>query len=1341
MDNPTYLSRHLLEVEQTTPRAQIDERTLLAIPGPRVILGEPGMGKSDLIEELARLAGSEPVSALRFMLSTNPLRLVPSSGPLLIDALDEAMSRREGDAVDTVVAQLEAAGCPEVILSCRAREWQTRSSDRLREIYRSKPKVFAIQPLTREEALTLLPRMYPDSNALTVIEHLEKHRLEELYSNPLTLSMMGRVAESDKVLPHIRADLFERVGQLLWSEHNSERQESKLAQLDAADALDAAGALCASLLLSGGDALSVAGAAQAMEVDLRVAEVERLPNAKDARVVFTSKLFRTVGPNRAKPIHRVMAEYLGARWLSRVASTPRTQRRLLEVIQDHGAVPASLRGLHAWLAFHSPAMSSRVMTIDPYGVLRYGETSAMSATASSALLDGLVALANEDPYFRSEDWDSRTAAGLVAAVTRDRVSGLIRSDKTAWHLRSLLIEGLKNTSAAKHFASVLEEVVFSTDFNLRERSDAVEALLPLRDTIWWRSAVLRLRNLADSASCQLARSVIEDLACDVPDEILVATIFAEIGATISPIPKVAKKRSVFHHFGSLVDMLDAARIPSVLDHVAELFEAVVPSEWESTHDVGELVAGLVTRGIQEGSVSPKDAARLWVWLGIIEEAHSSGGFYDQKLSAALATAATVRRAVQLHVLSSNAKDTNYFAAYIDLGHRGVGLSREQNDLEWHLERFVGKGTSDESARSNWRALVQYSRGREGLSPQQLVLAKSFAGDDHELLDFIAGQQHSEKPEWQLRQEKREEDRRLAHAAQLASIRAEFDTHRSAVRQGAMQWSIPAAKAYLGLIYGLGRERGPVGRLSYWLGEELASECLVGFESYLRSADLPEPVELSAELLAGSYKNYLFVFYVGLAERHRLSLGFDGLSPKTLACALLLCHSSMSLCSDCDERGLTSALEAIVVPSLETKIWFSRLAVEPGLNGKFENIPGLYKVANNPDWQPAGAQLAEEWLLRYPEVPFSVEYQLVECLTKTNSHSSLRKVAAEKATRAPRTQEHADLWLAISFLVRFDECRSAFEGIGARRRLFIWNLRNVVGGGRRAALAPLAPAQLQLLVSEFRRPWPYATLEGMGSGDTNDYDATDFIHSLIYRLVEDDSSEAANALRNLADETPDGYTSQLLHGAAEQRQKRVENCFQPLKPSSLGSILNDGPPKSTRDMATLILEEMSILQAKVRGDDVDTVQLFWSDEGVPRDENTCRDRIAGLIDPHLQRYGVQRITEADMPLGKRADVAFQSGRDQIPMEVKGQWHDQVWDAAAGQLDRQYLIDWRSDGRGIYCVLWFGSQPSSTGRRLKVHPEGANAPSTPERMKQMVIERIPAGRRTFIDVVVLDLTKQA
>src|SRR4051812_5574726 len=130
-------------------------------------------------------------------------------------------------------------------------------------------------------------------------------------------------------MPGTRAALFERVCALVWPEHDPDRQDFGLAQLNQDEALDAAGAIAAGLLFAGAEAASAAGAAQVQQRDLRLADLDKLPQANAARAIFSSKLFHSVGLSRAKPIHRVVAEYLGARWLARQAATPRAQRRLL----------------------------------------------------------------------------------------------------------------------------------------------------------------------------------------------------------------------------------------------------------------------------------------------------------------------------------------------------------------------------------------------------------------------------------------------------------------------------------------------------------------------------------------------------------------------------------------------------------------------------------------------------------------------------------------------------------------------------------------------------------------------------------------------------------------------------------------------------------------------------------------------------------------------------------------------------------------------------------------------------------------------------------------------------
>lgn len=584
-----YFPRHLRITGDAEQMRQVEEADLLSIAGPKILLGEPGMGKSELIRELGRKLNVQPVTAVRFMLNKNPAALVVVGKPLLIDGLDEAMARREGDAVDMVLAQLEHAGCPDFILSCRAREWQSRSMTQLRQVYGAEPTVLTIDALSRADARAFLGHRYPGVDPEHVLDHLDENSIGELYSNPLTLKLMGQVAEHDLQLPATRGALFNRVCTLIWPEHDPDRQDGGLAKITEDQAVSAAGAIMAGLLLAGADAASLSGPGHLQEGDVRLADIEVLPGAGAARAVFSSKLFQSVGVGRAKPIHRVVAEFLGARWLAQQAATTRARRRLLVQFQGSGAVPASLRGLHAWLAFHSSAMAKTVIDADPFGVLRYGDTADLTSDQADCMFSALETLAEIDPYFRARDWDSHASTGLMHPNLHAKIRTTITSSTSNGHLRSLLIEGLKDMTLAGDLAEALENVMFSTDRVYNERKYAAHALQPHRDRGWWQDAIDRARAQGTEDSTALARNLVEEIDCDVTDELLVATLLAEMGATISPLPRMKHQRvHALHRYRHVVAALPAARLGNVLNLISDHASLFGDAERRIARDLAEV---------------------------------------------------------------------------------------------------------------------------------------------------------------------------------------------------------------------------------------------------------------------------------------------------------------------------------------------------------------------------------------------------------------------------------------------------------------------------------------------------------------------------------------------------------------------------------------------------------------------------------------------------------------------------------------------------------------------------------------------------------------------------------
>ena len=1207
---------------------------------------------------------------------------------------------------------------------------------RLIQLYGTDPHLLTLKPFDRDKAHAYLVAQHPGADADHVLDHLEAHNLEDLYRNPLTLGLMGRVARTDAQLPATRAALFERVCTLVWPEHDADRQEEGLAQLSEADALDAAGAIAAGMLFSGAEVISAAGAAQVQEGDVRLADLEDLPTAEAARAIFSSKLFQSVGTSRAAPIHKVVAEYLGARWLARQADTPRAQRRILAQLHGSGGVPASLRGLHAWLAFHSPTMAERVIAADPFGVLRYGETAALTPHLADCLFGALRALAEDDPYFRASDWDSKTAAGLMIPALKSKIDAIIASTASSAHLRSLMTEALEGTSLAAELAATLEAIMLSPERLYREREAAGDALLPHRERPWWEMTIANLTAQGGEDAPRLARHLIERVNADVPNALLVTTLFAELGMTSCSLPRrIGPRVHTMHNYDRLLDAVSSTQLIGLLDLISDFAELQDKNDWENTIEIAAITARLIVRAIDEDLLGPAQAASLWRWLGAIERAHQYDRRVKQALAESLAEADDLRHAVQKHALETDRRGDSLWITDVYLQRRLVGLAARPRDIVRMLERLERDSATDTHLRRDRDDLVRIAWGANSLDPDVLAVAEALRPGDKHLTNLLNKLNNPGKTAWEIYEGKRAAKRARKRKIEFEVTRRELKKIRGELLAGKLEAIVRPAKAYLGLYNDLSENLLPSERLAEWIGPNLRDDALIGFESVLHRNDLPTLAEISNGFARGTIFSFGFAILAGLYERMRHGKGFSDLSEPVKQAGLLLCYEDHGWNLEKEKAALCAALELSVFPAFENRLVFARRWVEPALAAGNERVAALYKLAHEPDWQATGAALGAGWLTTFTEVPESVEADLVDCLTYGGALGALRDVAEVRAATTFRNLNHALSWLAIDVLVRFDCVRADLSGIGKNNPEFIWFLRDRFRLERHGMMQ-VTVAQAEWIITEFREQWPNAVALNSGWGDTRDHHATDFLRALINRIADDTSVEAGEAMARLTAGPDDSYANLVRHMAAEQRQKRAEEIFSPLAPRDLAALLQDAPPGNIEDLKALVLEELDVARRKLIGDDLDSVNEFWTDDGKPRDENRCRDRLAAMISPELARYGIQRITEADMPNTKRADIAFALGGMQLRIEIKGQWHTDVWDAATDQLDAQYLADWRSQQRGIYIVFWFGELPSRSNRRLKTHPCAITPPTSAKEMRTMLIARLPEGRRALIDVVVLD-----
>lgn len=1337
----TYFRRKLHILDEAS-QSEIIDTELLSLERSVVILGEPGMGKSELIGELGRACGVAPVSATRFMLSKNPGGYVTTGCPLLIDGLDEAIARDEKDAVDRVLAQLEDASRPRFVLSCRSREWQSRSLRSLKEVYGAEPLVVSIEEFTRAEASAFWSSRGFMSPVDPVFDGLDEQGLSDLYRNPLTLSLLGRVEDSGKPLPATRAELFGHVCELIWREENDARQNTHLAQINQEQALSSAGACMAAMVFGGVDAIRLGGIAERQEGEVWIGDLERLPGGAVARSVVTSKLFKNVGVGRAAPIHRVIAEFLGARWLAAQATASLSRRRLLAQFHGAGAVPSSLRGLHAWLAFHSPHISTRVIAADPFGLLRYGETDLLDAAQAAALLDALERLARTDPYFRAQDWDARSAKGLSQTSLAPRIDAILANVGSNFHLRTLLLEAIKDTPLASSLSAILEKLVFDEARSFGERAEALEAVFAHRGRQYWQTATQTLLDQASDNAGRLAGRLIEMLRYDVGDDLLASTLLAELGLQVSQFPRVRERQPIrLRRFESLVAELTPSRSKTLLRIICSRVPPRAIEDHDFRRNLSEVLALLLLRALRGGAIELRDAPFVWAWLGQVNERSSADKETLDQIRDTFIGRDELRRRIQRYGIWTALKSKSLWQAEQRLHMRAIGLAGSTEDVAYFLREVTAKRSRSRRARSDWRDLVWLGVRTGEDSGTVLAAARAFPAFGLKERAAIRRATHPSRPLWKIRQEVEDAARRARDEADRQQAIAQFTALVPNIRAGDIDATLNPAKFYLGVqITAQTQDKmPPEERLVAVFNEPLAKEFAAGFEATLHKSDLPSLQQIADSHLRGKIWHVAYPLVAGLLRRHRSGEGFSGVSPATLSKALLICMQQRGLSRDDDNDHLRVALEQAVAPQLAGQRALLRSWIEPYLNIRRSPHDELMVIEHLPLWNDAMASLAREWLLGYPEMAVDAEIDLVNALARAGESSAIVEVAKARDAGIYRDEDQALAWLAIDVAYRFEEVRPELANIGRDHPHFLWHLRERLQTKRRGPLVDAGLEVFAWIVSEFRSAFPHTTISGLSSGNRNAFDATDFLVGLASAIAGRTSDQAAQVLAKLTAMPSDTYSDLFRHLAAEQSQKRAEESFAPLSPAELSAILTSGAPSNIDDLRSVVGEELAEAQKVLLGDDLDQVRDFWTDQNIPRDENRCRDRLAALIQGRLSdSYGVSRTTEADMPQSKRADLAFARGLKLLPMEVKGQWHPEVWDAVNSQLTSQYLIDWRSEGRGIYCVLWFGDVPSATGRRLKPPPPGVASPLSPEQMRQAIIALIPEARRPFIDVFVLDLS---
>ena len=552
---------------------------------------------------------------------------------------------------------------------------------------------------------------------------------------------------------------------------------------------------------------------------------------------------------------------MAARWLARTADTPRKRRRLMSLLMSGAHVPASLRGLFSWLAWHAPEMADAVIGADPMALVQYGDTSNLTPPQGARLLEALEALSRKDSGFR--DWSRYRPVGLAQRPLLGRLAELITDTHAVFGFRLLLLQALEGSPLVTDLAASLEALVRREGDAFALRSEAADRLSEAEGLCDWPDIIDALRGQGGEDDIRLAVEIMGHLDYHRFDDGRIAAVaLAQIA--------VDSRTVGLHH---LQTRLPVDRIEPLLDALARAARDRQDDGWEGRSKIADLVHGLLSRRLTAGPVSPK---QLWSWLQPLDSHHGYNREARDAISTALIEDPALRRAIQKRVLIDHPVEPTLWGNAWRMAERASGLSVTEADAVALLD---GLGSTD----PRWRDVVTLIHHDGEVGATLRATAGRFAETDPEAQAWLASLRHPEVPQWRIEDDRRRSAREAATARRWATHRVELTREIAAIRGGSFRFIVNPAKAYLKLFADMGDEAtdGP-GRVEEWLGPELRDAVLEGFEAFLTAAPFkPSATEIAESHAADKHWEAAYVVVAALAERVRTGRGFADLSDERL----------------------------------------------------------------------------------------------------------------------------------------------------------------------------------------------------------------------------------------------------------------------------------------------------------------------------------------------------------------------------------------------------------------------------------------------------------------------------
>ncbi len=1337
MDEGFYIPRTLLHEDK-----KFSEEALLGSGSVIVILAEPGAGKTELLSSLARRLQVRRIKASIFHHQNKVLQ----SDSLVLDALDE-VAKQDPSGIDSIFVRAQETGAARVVFASRSSEWEEARNIQIRECFGSDPTVVRLQSFNVTEQEELFSHHFPEGTFAAFRSEIERFDLEPLLGNPQFLLLFAEAFfEGGEAFTSKRKIFEDAVRRLAYVAVNGLPQKTGPT---AESIVLWANEVFAKLLLSGAVGVCVSDTLSDRQFPRITSLLSGDPNVAS---ILDTRLFKpSDDTNLHEPVHRIVAEYGAAQHLAKRiddSTDPLSLRQLMAVIAPNLVVREELRGLLGWMAaVGGQALQEFAIDLDPYAVLANGDPSQLFSSSKRKLLVGLQRVEANDPYFRRGDsWRTFSASGFFTAEVIDDVRPLLTDSQNDGHLIGLLLELLEGSVAVASLSAELQALMLDPRRSPNTRKLAHRCLI----TASGYDHVADCKKLIIEGSqdaLSIAAGMFQELGASVIGR---QTLLDLLNRCTELYPGREKRRERViggrYFVKQLVRTLDLPVVEWLLDQLTNDLTCTCGEEkaynCHCRNGISKVVGILLDRYFDQ-CAGPFDPARIWKWVGNLN--------YHNDISADQSTAVHVlqtndnlRQSIQSQVLEGVTEpEVVNNARLFSFGFQAhAGLHFQPND-SWAMVDLAFR-KDNPGLWSSFVATHNVTRQKPGpdrlrrhmrdQARQKPSFMKVWAKRNRDWERML--EEHTVRSFRHSRKVKRRKKRRAAiHEANLRHLRE----NRTLIKRGQhWGWISRFAELYLMKPEKLSDEVDDAA-----LPETALRNCLPFIEP-----ELPTLHRL-AEMQCGSQSHSTeFVLYAACLAIFRDEGSLESVNRETLAKLKTNIDVGYSGIESEEREAFEKEVDRLLFTSASDVEAFARTYIEPQLRiaeCRHTNVGWLrYKDV----FEPLRGFLPFEWLSKYEMVSYDTLDTLFELSVRYADRKELQELIKLRCykfllfwpdkTESEDLENRREFWFLRHFFFVDDGPVAIWHWLSSDANA-IFALENRAGRmnwGESDGWPNLDASKTLKVLDAFVEKWPKVDLPNhWGTGSPKEETAYRFLTDSIWAIDNDDPENCLPALERILKDT----RFKEFHKAAQNLRarslrKKALRDFEAPSPNEIVSLLDRNVLATVEGMRALLLEELEDLQRGIKGSEFDPVEKFY--DGEKRvDEPTASKRIAEHLQLRLNALNTAVTIEHHMKSEKRCDITasnmFDGNRRLLVIEVKGQWHAELFTAASEQLYERYSIHPDAEQQGIYLVLWFGRGETIAGKKDA-------SVSSPSQLRDKVIDSIPEQLRGLIDVFVLDLS---